>query len=105
MALGGTPDLPVGPPRAYAGYITPHPPPRPVQVGSCDGEERARALDGVLELLVDQRRGDRPRWQLGERGRLFRAWVEAPTAPGVLDLFARLQETLDFRLEPVVDHE
>jgi biotin carboxylase len=98
MALGGAPPASPRGFERYAGYFTPQSPARPVRVEAIHGIPEAQALAGVRELIVDCVPGAVPDWRMGERARLFRSWLEAPTLALLLETYESLLDRLRFEL-------
>ncbi len=90
-------------PRMYrfAMFRTPVSPLRDVVVRAVHGEARARALDGVEDLVVRYPPGTRPNWRMGGISSLWRAFIVSPTIDGLFDVAARLEGTLDVELEDI----
>jgi biotin carboxylase len=97
MALGLRP-RPLPPFECFSLFFTPVSPRSEVVVRAIRGEDRARALDGVRELVVRHRPGTPLDWRMGGLSSLWRAHLTSPTAEGLFTLAGQLEDTLTVEL-------
>ena len=96
MALGSAPVMGPLSFSRYAGYFTPQAPTRAVRVQAVRGLDKAKAVAGVDDLIVDCGVGSTPNWWMGERGRLYRGWLSGATVGDLLETFDTVGRTLTF---------